>query len=78
MKQTIELEYEQVDAIIITELKKCHESAMVDLDFQLAKALELVLRQYMMVDDFLCWMIQVNGCQQPESLYDDGSNDIPF
>ena len=44
MKHTIEMEWEQVDAIVVSELKKAHEGAIAELDFELAKAIEITLR----------------------------------
>jgi len=67
MKVTFEMEYDQVDAIIVGQLKEAHKGAMVDLDFELAKAIELVLRHWMLWDEYNTWFKEVCGAK--EDLY---------
>ena len=61
MKHTIEVEWEQVDALLVNELKNAHQGAMIDLDFELTKAIELVLRHWMVWDDYWKWHKDVNS-----------------
>ena len=60
MKHTIEVEWEQVDALLVKELQSAHQGAMIDLDFELAKAIELVLRHWMVWDEYNTWLRAVN------------------
>lgn len=74
MKYTFEMEDEQVNAIIIKELQEAHRINVVmyrdeggvpiEPDFDLLKALEMVLEYYMVPSEFKQWMEEVyNGSE---------------
>ena len=80
MKHTIEVEWEQVDALLVKELQNAHKGAMVDLDFELAKALELVLRHWMVWDEYNKWLRDVNDIKAARVNVDRDweTDEIPF
>lgn len=68
MKQTIELECEQIDAIVVGELKHAYEINLkctkdeggfdIDPDGELANALKVVLQYFMSKYDYDDWIEQ--------------------
>lgn len=74
MKYTFEMEDEQVVAIIVSELQEAHRLNVVmyndeggfpiEPDFELLKALEVILKYYMIPSEFEQWMEEVyNGSE---------------
>lgn len=68
MKKTIELEWEQIDAIVVAELQHAYEMNSVpnkdeggydiDPDGELANALKVVLQYFMSQQDYDEWIEQ--------------------
>ena len=68
MKKTIELTWEQIDAIVVAELQEAYrlnvtptrdEAGLdIDPDGELAKALEVVLQYFMSHQDYQEWIQQ--------------------
>jgi hypothetical protein len=56
MKITFDMEWEQVDAIVISEMKNVYRGAVQDNDDALARAATLILRQFMIRDEFYEWL----------------------